>query len=293
MVNSMTGYGKSSAEVGGSRVLIELRSVNHRYLDISPKMPRTLLFLEEKLKKTVRDKLERGRVDLFISLEGQRLFEKRVSVDWNVLDQYINRLHEVKGRYDLTGDISIDMVSKLDDVFFTEDMEDDTSELQRSLLSTLDHALDQLIIMRENEGERLSEDLQARVSSVSQLLEKLESRRPVVVNEYKDRIRTRIEDYVKEEIQPDDARILQEVGLLAEKGDVTEEFTRLRSHIFQFTNTLEQAGSVGRRLDFIVQEMHREVNTIGSKSNDSKVTEWVIELKSEIEKMKEQVQNVE
>jgi len=293
MVNSMTGYGKSSAEVGGSRVLIEIRSVNHRYLDISPKMPRTLLFLEEKLKKIVRDKMERGRIDLFISLEGQGLFEKKVSVDWNVLDQYINRLHEVKDRYDLTGDISIDMVSKLDDVFFTEDIEDDTNELQRSLLSTLEHALDQLIIMRENEGKRLKEDLQARASSVRHLLEKLESRRPVVVNEYKDRIRTRIEDYVKEEIKPDDARILQEVGLLAEKGDVTEEFTRLRSHIFQFTKTLEQTGSVGRRLDFIVQEMHREVNTIGSKSNDSKVTEWVIELKSEIEKMKEQVQNVE
>ncbi|ARI77537.1 YicC/YloC family endoribonuclease [Halobacillus mangrovi] len=293
MVKSMTGYGKKSIEVGETRLHVEIRSVNHRYLDISAKLPRNLLFIEEKLKRKIREVLSRGRIDLFITVEGQSIFEKKVDVDWRILDQYLEKLKGIKARYDLTEHISIDMVTKLEDVFSVQEIEENTNELQEALTSSMEDALNRVIVMRKAEGERLKKDLLQRISKVSSFLEKLEERRPWVVEEYKERIRARIEEYTREEIQLDDTRILQEVGILAEKGDVTEEITRMHSHLSQFSQILTLEEPIGRRLDFIVQEMHREVNTIGSKSNDAKLTEWVVDLKNEIEKMKEQVQNVE
>ncbi|MGI8315063.1 YicC/YloC family endoribonuclease [Halobacillus mangrovi] len=293
MVKSMTGYGKKSIEVAETRLHVEIRSVNHRFLDISAKMPRNLMFIEEKLKRKIREVLSRGRIDLFITVEGQSIFEKKVDVDWRILDQYVEKLKQIKAHYDLTEHISIDMVTKLENVFSVQEIEENTNELQEALTSSIEEALNRLIVMRTAEGERLKSDLHQRITKVSSLLEKLEARRPYVVEEYKERIRARIEEYTKEEIQPDDTRILQEVGLLAEKGDVTEEFTRMHSHLSQFSKILTLEEPIGRRLDFIVQEMHREVNTIGSKSNDAKLTEWVVDLKNEIEKMKEQVQNIE
>lgn len=289
----MTGYGKKSIEVGDTRLHVEIRSVNHRFLDISAKLPRNLLFIEENLKRKIRELLSRGRIDLFITVNGQGIFEKKVDVDWPILDQYMKKLNEIKGRYELTGDISIDMVTKLEDVFSVQEVEENSNELQEALVNSVEDSLNRLIVMRAAEGKRLESDLIERITKISDILEKLEERRPYVVEEYRERIRLRIEEHIKEEISPDQTRILQEVGLLAEKGDVTEEFTRLHSHLSQFTQILKLDEPIGRRLDFIVQEMHREVNTIGSKSNDAKVTEWVIDLKSEIEKMKEQVQNVE
>ncbi|MCA0983495.1 YicC family protein [Halobacillus yeomjeoni] len=293
MVNSMTGYGKGSAAVDDTELHVELRSVNHRFLDISSKMPRSLLFLEDQVKSKLRESLSRGRVDVYVTIEGHGLFDKKVDVDWTVADQYFERLKEMKARYNLTGDLSIDMVSRLENVFSIQEIEEDTNELQQAFQSAFAASLDQLVQMRAQEGKRLLEDLQNRIKTIETILAKLEERRPEVVQEYKDRIRARIEEYTQGVIQPDDARILQEVGVLAEKGDVTEEITRLHSHTSQFSKTLSKQEPVGRRLDFIVQEMHREVNTIGSKSNDSEVTKWVVDLKSEIEKIKEQVQNVE
>lgn len=289
----MTGYGKESISVGETRLNIEIRSVNHRFLDISTKVPRSLFFLEDRLKGEVREKLSRGRIDIFVTIEGRGLFEKEVDVDWTIMDQYIKKLEEIKGRYNLTGDISIDMVSKLEGAFSVLEVEEESDDLSEALLSALTKSLERLLTMRINEGSRLKLDLQERIMNIQTILEKLEARRPQVVEEYKEKIRLRIEEYTKESIQPEDTRILQEVGILAEKGDVTEEVTRLHSHISQFSQTLSNEEPIGRRLDFIVQEMHREVNTIGSKSNNSDVTNWVVDLKSEIEKIKEQVQNVE
>ncbi|REJ10837.1 YicC/YloC family endoribonuclease [Halobacillus trueperi] len=293
MLKSMTGYGKSTVEVGETKVHVEIRSVNHRFLDITTKMPRSLLFLEDRLKQVVKGRLSRGRVDIFVTIEGEELFEKKIDVNWEIVDQYLVRLKDIQRRYDLTGDISIDMVSKLDHVFSEKEIETDSDELKMALLEAMDDAATQLVEMRTKEGHELYEDLEERIAKVRSWLSSLGERRPMVIEEYKERIRTRVEEYTKEQIRPDETKILQEVALLAEKGDVTEELTRLQSHFIQFEDTLSIEEPVGRRLDFIVQEMHREVNTIGSKSNDSKMTEMVVNLKSEIEKVKEQVQNVE
>ncbi|SDP69199.1 TIGR00255 family protein [Halobacillus aidingensis] len=293
MLKSMTGYGKSTVEVGETKVHVEIRSVNHRFLDITTKMPRSLLFLEDRLKQVVKGRISRGRVDIFVTIEGEELFEKKIDVNWEIVDQYLVRLKDIQRRYDLTGDISIDMVSKLDHVFSEKEIETDSDELKMALLEAMDDAATQLVEMRMKEGHELYEDLEKRIAKVRSWLSSLDERRPMVIEEYKERIRTRVEEYTKEQIRTDETKILQEVALLAEKGDVTEELTRLQSHFIQFEDILSIDEPVGRRLDFIVQEMHREVNTIGSKSNDGKMTEMVVNLKSEIEKVKEQVQNVE
>ncbi|WP_406946158.1 YicC/YloC family endoribonuclease [Halobacillus sp. SY10] len=293
LLKSMTGYGKSTVEVGETKVHVEIRSVNHRFLDITTKMPRSLLFLEDRLKQVVKGRLSRGRVDIFVTIEGEELFEKKIDVNWEIVDQYLVRLKDIQRRYDLTGDISIDMVSKLDHVFSEKEIETDSDELKMALLEAMDDAATQLVEMRMKEGHELYEDLEKRIAKVRSWLSSLDERRPMVIEEYKERIRTRVEEYTKEQIRTDETKILQEVALLAEKGDVTEELTRLQSHFIQFEDILSIDEPVGRRLDFIVQEMHREVNTIGSKSNDGKMTEMVVNLKSEIEKVKEQVQNVE
>lgn len=293
LLKSMTGYGKSTVEVGDTKIHVEIRSVNHRFLDITTKMPHALLFMEERLKQVVKGLLTRGRVDIFVTLEGETFIEKKIDVNWKIVDQYFTRLKDIQRRYDLTGDISIDMVSKLDHVFSEKEMENDADEWQMALLEAMDNAARQLVEMRLKEGHELYEDLKKRITEVRRWLSSLDERRPMVIEEYKERIRARIEEYTKEQLRPDETKILQEVALLAEKGDITEELTRLQSHFIQFEGTLSMDEPVGRRLDFIVQEMHREVNTIGSKSNDGKMTEMVVNLKSEMEKVKEQVQNIE
>ncbi|GEN54203.1 YicC/YloC family endoribonuclease [Halobacillus faecis] len=293
MIKSMTGYGKSTVEVNETKIHVEIRSVNHRFLDMTFKMPPALMFLEERLKQVVKGRLYRGRIDIFVSLVGEDLVEKKIDVNWEMVDQYITRLKDIQRRYELTGDISIDMVSKLDHVFSEKEMENDSDEWKVALLEAMDDAVRQLVEMRTKEGHELHDDLEKRIAKVRSWLNSLDERRPMLIDEYKERIRTRVEEYTKEQLRPDETKILQEVALLAEKGDVTEELTRLQSHFTQFESTLSIDEPVGRRLDFIVQEMHREVNTIGSKSNDGKMTEMVVNLKSEIEKMKEQVQNVE
>lgn len=293
MVKSMTGYGKVAVEVDDTQIDVEIKAVNHRFLDVAIKSPRTLMFLDDHLKKVVKKELSRGRVDVIVTLEGQALFEKKIDVDWSRVDQYIDRLQEIKNRYNLTGDISIDMVSKLEDIFTEKEAQEDSDALQTVLVQAAKDAVQRLLHMRIQEGNELHQDLSLRVDNVREFIRSLDDRRPIVIEAYKERIRNRVEEYTREQIRPDDTKILQEVALLAEKGDVTEELTRLESHLIQFEETLEREEPIGRRLDFIVQEMHREVNTIGSKSNDGQVMETVVNLKSEIEKMKEQVQNVE
>nr|WP_239534124.1 YicC/YloC family endoribonuclease [Thalassobacillus pellis] len=289
----MTGYGRETAEIEGTRLTIEVRSVNHRFLDISAKMPRTFLFLEDKMKKLIKNDISRGRVDVYVTMEGEGITERSLKVDWDLLEQYINQLKVVKGHYGLTGDVSVDIVTKLEDLFTVQETDQHQDELQQMLLDSLQKAVGKLVDMRKDEGDALRDDLKARLGEVRNFVNQLEDRRELVIDTYKNRIKSRIQEYVRESFQIEDSRIMQEVALLAEKGDITEEITRLHSHIDQFSSTLGKQQSIGRQLDFIVQEMHREVNTIGSKSNDAKISEWVVSLKSEIEKMKEQVQNVE
>ncbi|WP_101843828.1 YicC/YloC family endoribonuclease [Halobacillus sp. Marseille-P3879] len=293
MIRSMTGYGRQSIQWNNIKGTIEIRSVNHRFFDFSPKIPRSLLFMEEKLKKITASKITRGHVDIFINLEGEGLTTAQLQVDEDLVRQYKEQLHILKSKYELTGEITIDMVAKLDNVFTISESDNFNHELTAMFEKAVLEALDNLMDMREREGTELKEDLVNRLKTLSGIVQRVEARREHVVKEYKEKIKQRIEDYTQEPITGDDQKVLQEVALLAEKGDITEEVTRIYSHIEQFYMALHKGGVTGRTLDFIVQEFHREINTIGSKSNDSELSNQVVKMKSEIEKIKEQVQNIE
>ncbi|MFC7320388.1 YicC/YloC family endoribonuclease [Halobacillus campisalis] len=293
MIKSMTGYGRKTIAGEQLKVTVEIKSVNHRFLDFSPKVPRSFLYMEDIMKKKVAEYIHRGHIDLFINLEGNNALNKKLRVEDDLLGQYIDALHSLKTKHELTGDISIDMVTKLEDIFSVVESDDPSPEIESAVLTALEEALETLVCMRSAEGEKLDSDLRKRLESLSVLIDEAESRRIQVIDEHKEKIISRIQETMKDQFEYDDQRLLQEVALLAEKGDITEEIVRFRSHLKQFQSTIESHGAVGRTLDFIVQEFHREINTIGSKSNDPFLSNNVVKLKSEIEKMKEQIQNIE
>ncbi|MCP8616578.1 YicC/YloC family endoribonuclease [Salirhabdus salicampi] len=293
MVKSMTGYGRHVETIDNSRITVEVRTVNHRFLDLSIKMPKTLLHLEEKMKKMARQLLKRGRVDIFLSVDGEALENKKVDVDWILMDQYIEQLNKAKERYKMEGSIPVQALLQFEEVFTVTNEEDEGRKCADVILSCCEQAVQHALQMRKEEGAALKRDLIHRIQQIQSIIKQLEDDREQVIVHYRERIRQRIETYLEEELREDDSRVIQEVAILAEKGDITEEVTRLFSHVDQLATTLEKDEPIGRKLEFIVQEMHREANTIGSKSNDAMVSEKVVALKSEIEKVKEQVQNVE
>ncbi|MFG6148972.1 YicC/YloC family endoribonuclease [Halobacillus sp. B23F22_1] len=293
MIRSMTGYGRQSLQWEKVKGTVEIRSVNHRFFDFSPKVPRSILFMEDALKKKVAESVKRGHIDLFLTLEGEGLTSHTLQVDEDLVRQYKEQLQILKNKYELTGEITIDMVTKLDHVFTISETTEYDPSLASSIEKAVDDALADLVTMRESEGEKLKNDLIHRLHTLKEVVSEVELRREVVIREYKEKIRKRIEEYTKSALTDDDHKVMQEVALLAEKGDITEEVTRIYSHIDQFQKTLQEGGVIGRTLDFIVQEFHREINTIGSKSNDSKLSNQVVIMKSEVEKMKEQIQNIE
>jgi len=293
MVKSMTGYGRSIQQLGDTTITVEIRTVNHRFLDTSTKIPRSLLYLEDPIKKIIQNDLVRGRVEIYVTLEGSGLTTKTLNVDWNLMDQFVSQLHTAKERYDLQGEISLDHLIEREELFTIQEQEEHEDQMKDTILGAVREASWQVKEMRYQEGQALKEDMESRISIIQSTVKDLESRRDVVIEETRERIKNRIEEYTKEELRDQDSRILHEVGLLAEKGDIAEEITRMFSHVEQFLHTLQDSGAIGRKLDFIVQEMNRESNTVGSKSTDAKISEWVVLLKSEIEKIKEQVQNVE
>ncbi|MRH42203.1 YicC family protein [Aquibacillus halophilus] len=293
MVNSMTGYGRNVVHVNNTDISVEIRTVNHRFLDISTKIPRSLLVMEEQMKKVIQSFFHRGRVDIFVNIEGEGLIQRKLIVNWELMDQYITSLQEIKEKYHLNGDIPIEMVTKIEDLFTIQENEQEHDYMYDAILSAVESSSKQVAEMRSKEGQELVKDLVSRIEIIQNIVKQLGERRDIVIIEYRERIKARIEEYLNEDLTGDKFKLNQEVAMLAEKGDVTEEVTRLNSHISQFLKTISQKGPIGRKLDFILQEMHRETNTIGSKSNDVLISEWVVTLKSEIEKIKEQVQNVE
>ncbi|MDL4840006.1 YicC/YloC family endoribonuclease [Aquibacillus rhizosphaerae] len=293
MVTSMTGYGRNEVCVSETNISVEIRSVNHRFLDVSTKIPRSLLVLEDKLKKVVQSYFDRGRIDIFITIEGHELVERTLQINWELMDQYIEGFEKIKKRYNLAGDVPVEVVTEMSDVFTIQESSQESDFVHDSIIKALKNACRQVLEMREHEGEELVEDVKSRIEMIENTVKLLGERRDIVIMEYRDRIKERIEKYISSEFVNDDSKLYQEVALLAEKGDITEEVTRLHSHVSQFLHTITQQGAIGRKLDFILQEMHRETNTVGSKSNDVKISEWVVMLKSEIERVKEQIQNIE
>lgn len=289
----MTGYGSSTLQVEGTTITVEIRSVNHRFLDIIPKYPRTFLFLEDKMRKIIKTYFSRGRMELHIEVEGETFINRSVVADWALMDQFIEQLHTAQERYKLKGEIPISIVTQIPDLFTVQEQEQKPSEIQERLLACIEDACKQVQDMRIEEGKKLLEDILNRITAIREMILSLEGRREIVVEEYRTRINKRINDFVQDSISLDESRLIQEIALMAEKGDITEEITRLLSHLDYIEEISNHQEPIGRKFDFVLQEMNREANTIGSKSTDHMIGEWTVAIKSEIEKIKEQVQNIE
>lgn len=291
MVASMTGFGRAVGEVDQLTITVEMKSVNHRFSEMSVRMPRQFSTIEDKIKKVIAKSVHRGRIEVFVSIEGNSLVDRTVRVDWPLLDQYMQALTDVKKKYSLNGEITIDHLLTIDDVITVEELANQSEYIEERIIEVVKEAVDQLVIMRTSEGEQLKLDLNEKLSQLLEHTEQLEKYAPSVVKHYYDKLYKRLQEFVSGTI--DENRLIQEVALFADKVDVSEELTRIKSHIGQFTETLLQTGTIGRKLDFLVQELNREANTIGSKANDHEIAKIVVELKSIIEKLKEQVQNIE
>lgn len=294
MVMSMTGYGNEIFHLENDTVLhVEIRTVNSRYLDFKAHIPRSLYHLEIPMKKLIQSYIERGRVDLYITTIGSTLEDRSLHVDWALMDEYIEQIKEIQSRYRLSGEIPLSIITAIDELISINEETKRTEELDEFILKSIETVLEKVEETRRNEGVFLIEDIKRRISKIENTIRKIDGRRQIVYETYRERIRERIDSHFSEEQPYDESALMQEVALLAEKSDITEEITRIDSHLAHCEQVIQQTGSIGRKLDFIIQELHREVNTIGSKSVDPTISEWVVQIKSNLEKIKEQVQNIE
>ena len=287
---SMTGYGRAMRELDGRQLTIELKSVNHRFLDLSFRMPRNLMFLEDDARKRIGARLSRGHVDVFMTYRNARSDARSVQVDRALFDAYVGAL---SGLVDsgVQDDRSLMSIARLPDVLVVTEAEEDQDALRELLKETLDAALDQLVEMRRREGAEMKKDLAFRTDRIEEMTNAVEARYPATVEEYTRRLRASIEELIGRNV--DETRLLTEVAVMADRSAIAEETVRLHAHIAQLRECLEKAEPVGRRIDFLVQELNREVNTISSKSQDVPITQLVVSMKAEIEKLREQLQNIE
>ncbi|WP_377327851.1 YicC/YloC family endoribonuclease [Piscibacillus salipiscarius] len=292
MVNSMTGFGQVQEKIDQTTISMEVKTVNHRFLDCAFKMPREFLVLEDEMKKKVRQYLSRGRAEIFINMTGEGISSKSIQVNWELLDQYLNALDCIKKNRPVSGDIEIEELLQLEGIFIENEEVDLDENLKEKVLSVLENVLQKVHLMRQEEGKTLKKDVLNRIDEVKRLTLQLKEQINTIQNEYRVKIKERIEEHLTD-VHFDESRIVQEVAILADKADITEEITRLLSHIEQVEDAMRLSQPIGRRLDFIAQELLRETNTIGSKSNNVQISKIVVALKSEIEKIKEQVQNIE
>jgi len=291
MVISMTGFGRSKSESGKFSVNVEIKTVNHRFNEFNIRMPRQLLKIEDKIKKKLNPYIRRGRVEVYVSIEGDNSVTRKVHVDWDLIDEYYQFIKEAKEKYDIKGSVTLQDLLHHSELIHIEESENGNEELEESVLTAVEEAGILLKQMRIAEGEELKKDLLTSLTNIEQTVNELKQYAPIVVQLFKERLTKRMQEFVNGQI--DESRMLTEVAVFADKADINEEITRLKSHIGQFIQTLNDHEPIGRKLDFLVQEMNREANTIGSKANDSNIAKKVVEIKSLLEKLKEQVQNIE
>ena len=287
---SMTGYGRAMRELDGRQLTIELKSVNHRFLDLSFRMPRNLMFLEDDARKLIGARLSRGHVDVFMTYRNARSDARNVQVDRALFDAYVGALSGLTDS-GVQDDRSLMSIARLPDVLVVTEAEEDQDALRELLKETLDAALSQLVEMRRREGAEMKKDLSFRTDRIEEMTNAVEARYPATVEEYTRRLRASIEELIGRNV--DETRLLTEVAVMADRSAIAEETVRLHAHIAQLRECLEKAEPVGRRIDFLVQELNREVNTISSKSQDVPITQLVVSMKAEIEKLREQLQNIE
>ena len=292
MIKSMTGYGRQKGENERREVQVEIKSVNHRYLDLNVKVPRIYSFLEEPIKTAVSAAVARGKVDIYLSITAKEGGDAKVSPNLALAGEYLRALEQVRDTYSLKDDISVMELAHMPDLLTVAREEPDAEEVKTQVLEVLGRALEEYNAMRRTEGERLCEDIARRGQAIGKMVDQVEQRSPQSVEEYRQKIAQRMTEILGDS-DIAEQRILAEAALFADKVSVTEEVVRLRSHLSQLQKMVQGDAPVGRKLDFLVQELNREANTIGSKANDYELAQIVIEIKAEIEKIREQIQNLE
>jgi uncharacterized protein (TIGR00255 family) len=292
MIKSMTGFGRGNIDQDGRSFTVEIKSVNHRYCDLNIKMPKSLLSLEDRIRKTIQEKVNRGKVDVFITQNNYEKQGAKVVLDEKLADSYVECLNKIKERYDIKEGISLALISRFPDVVNLKQEEEDVESLWNVLSLPLKDAVNLLVDMRTREGLKLEKNILLKCDYIKSLLDKIEEKSPLVVKEYKEKLDERLKELLGE-YQVDENRVAVEIALFADKSAIDEEIVRLNSHLVQLKETFDLNEAVGRKLDFIIQEMNREVNTIGSKANNLEVTNIVLNIKNEIEKIREQIQNIE
>ena len=292
MVRSMTGFGRAEQDFNGLNVTVEIKSVNHRYFEFSSRLPRSYQYLEEKLKNFCQGRIARGKVEAAVLIDDTRPGGTKVEINGEYCDSYLNALKTLKTCYDLKDDISVMTVARNPEVFKITKNDLDADLLTESVLTVAAAAADAFVAMRETEGERLKADVENRVGIILSRVELIEKRSPETVKIYREKIEQKMLELLGN-VQVDEQRLLTETAIFADKVAVAEETVRLRSHMQQLCALMEENEAIGRKLDFVVQEMNREANTIGSKAQDIEIARAVIDIKAEIEKIREQIQNIE
>ena len=293
MIRSMTGYGKQSLSVEGREYQIEIKSVNHRYLDINVKIPKAISYLEETIKKEISNKIKRGKIDVFVSFENNSEEGRKIEINKQLAKLYIEQLKELAQEEKIESNIEVMDIAQIPDVL-TIKVDEENSKIKDEIKEVTQGAVTRILEMKNIEGEKISQDLLQRIRNIQSKIVEISAKSTGLIEEYVVKLEKRVKELLKND-EVDKARLAQEVVIYADKCSIEEEITRLKSHIFQFENLISnnQDGAIGKKLDFIIQEMNRETNTIGSKANNLEITNGVIDIKTEIEDIREQVQNIE
>ena len=293
MIRSMTGYGKQNLNIEKREYQVEIKSVNHRYLDINIKMPKTLSYLEEPIKKEISEKIKRGKIDVFITFVNNSKEGRNIDINKELAQLYIKKLRELAEKEKISSNIEVMEIAKLPDIL-TIKMDEEDEKIKQEMIQVTKQAAEKIIDMKIVEGYKISQDLLRRIDKIENKMEEISSKSTGLIEEYVVKLEKRVKELLKND-EVDKSRLAQEVVIYADKCSIEEEITRLKSHIFQFKNLISnnQDGAIGKKLDFIIQEMNRETNTIGSKANNLEITNGVIDIKTEIEDIREQVQNIE
>lgn len=292
MIKSMTGFGRCLETIGGKDILVEIKSVNHRYYEFSARVPRAYGYLEEKLKGFLQGKISRGKVEVGVTVYNAEAENESIEVNRDVAKQYITALRSANEELGLTDDLTLSKLMRLPDIFNVRKTEADEDAVWDGVKTVAGKALDNFIAMREAEGRKMRDDVLSRLDYITELVGKIEQKSPETTEKYRKRLYDKLSDILNDK-NIDEQRIITEAAIFSEKTAVDEETVRLRSHIHQCRELLDSNEAVGRKLDFLIQEFNREANTIGSKAQDIEITKIVVELKSEIEKIREQIQNIE
>ncbi len=294
MIRSMTGFGRAETDDGKRNITVEIRGVNHRYCDITVRMPRRYSFAEDKVKAAAKEKIKRGKIEISVMVENVTESDAAIKLNTVVAKQYYENLILLSKAFNVSGDVSLEYLASLPDVMKAVPDVEDEEEVTKTVLAAVSAAVDDMVAMREREGEKLEADILGRGETVRELTDRIEERAALIPDIYAEKLRERISELIGSSIEIPEERIVTEAAIFADKCSISEEITRLRSHLDQMAEIISKSGEPeGKKLDFLVQEMNREANTIGSKANDIEVTNLMVMMKAEVEKIREQVQNVE